>query len=781
MICAVIQILAFIGVVVTAWPIYGFQQWVAHTPMRNVQAMVPAGDMVWAATSGGVFSYHTVSGEIGRYDVTDGLYDVQPQVISYDAGRNVVWMGYVDGVLDALDVASGSITTFFDIHRSTRFPSPEILRLAVLGDSLLAATSFGLVVFDLDRREVRDTYSQFGTLAAGSAVRDLMIAALPDDSRGLWLALEGGLAFAALSTVNLQDPDSWTVEQTVRPSRSLEAIDMFGRIVYVGTDRGLGRRTSAGTYEIVDGLPARPITDLAVLSDRLLAIDAFKLYAVREGGTTVVLADGYLGLQSVVAEADGMAWVADSERGINQYVVRDGTQRAELRMGDIFPGGPFDSPFGDLAVDAAGGIWATAVESVEEGGFYHMAADGTWTNFSSRFNEELGDHGNFLQVHVDPSGNSWVASRGSGLAVVRSDGELEVYDQDNSSLLPAAGTSGFVIVGGVGSNQDGGVWVTNTTASRPLHFRTRDGEWTSLPAPDCSGTPPTTAFGDLLVDSSGLLWILVQDIGNLRLTRGIVVLDTNDTPGDPTDDICQFIGREGALGRGLPSVRIHSVAEDRVGRIWVTTDEGPAFFVAGAGAASDPSLEASWPIWSSRQEASYVLHDLPVVGITTDPSNRLWMATREGAYLVEETNNFDLVHRFTTRSSPILSNVVNTIAVDGASGRVFISTDRGLVTYDGDAIDPVENVQRLFIYPNPVVIAGDADPDIYIEGLIKETDIRIMSVSGELVGQIAGSGGRARWNARDEDGRLVPSGTYIVAAVGRNGEGTAFGKVAIIR
>ena len=38
-----------------------------------------------------------------------------------------------------------------------------------------------------------------------------------------------------------------------------------------------------------------------------------------------------------------------------------------------------------------------------------------------------------------------------------------------------------------------------------------------------------------------------------------------------------------------------------------------------------------------------------------------------------------------------------------------------------------------------------------------------------------------RWDGKDENGRLVSSGVYLIIAVGDNDEGTAYGKVAVIR
>ena len=42
-------------------------------------------------------------------------------------------------------------------------------------------------------------------------------------------------------------------------------------------------------------------------------------------------------------------------------------------------------------------------------------------------------------------------------------------------------------------------------------------------------------------------------------------------------------------------------------------------------------------------------------------------------------------------------------------------------------------------------------------------------------------GGSVVWDGRDQSGRLVPSGMYLVVAVGQDGEGAAYGKVAVIR
>ena len=118
--------------------------------------------------------------------------------------------------------------------------------------------------------------------------------------------------------------------------------------------------------------------------------------------------------------------------------------------------------------------------------------------------------------------------------------------------------------------------------------------------------------------------------------------------------------------------------------------------------------------------------------------------------------------------------------MDASSGEVFFSTDQGLISYTGTAVQAASSKQDLHIYPNPLAIQNTPDPRVTIEGLLEETEIRIVTAAGQFVNRIDARGGRAVWDARDANGRLVPSGMYLVIAVDQNGAGSAIGKAAII-
>ena len=195
-------------------------RWQAYPAYTNVNAIASGFGRVWAGTQGGVFSFDPASGEIERLTATDGLRGGAIQALAIDERRTALWIGYADGGLDRLTVEDGTVRSVLDIARNTQYPSRGVRRLRVQGDSLLAATDFGVVVYDLARSEVRNTYARLGTVPPATPVNDLLFAPLPDGRRGLWLATDAGVVAAAAADPALQSPAAWTTDPGF-PNRSL--------------------------------------------------------------------------------------------------------------------------------------------------------------------------------------------------------------------------------------------------------------------------------------------------------------------------------------------------------------------------------------------------------------------------------------------------------------------------------------------------------------------------------------------------------------------------------
>ena len=77
---------------------------------------------------------------------------------------------------------------------------------------------------------------------------------------------------------------------------------------------------------------------------------------------------------------------------------------------------------------------------------------------------------------------------------------------------------------------------------------------------------------------------------------------------------------------------------------------------------------------------------------------------------------------------------------------------------------------------------NDKSKLLVIDGLIKDCDIKILSITGNLVTEFSSPGGRtAYWDGTDQHGNVVNSGVYIIVAFDQEGNSVTTGKVAVLR
>ncbi len=755
--------------------------WQAHTSFRSVQAISSDGASVWAATTGGVFSFEASTGVVTRYSVVEGLFSVETNTIAVDPARGVVWIGYGDGVLDRLDPSTGVVTTFRDIQRASQFSSRGINRIAVRGDSLLVSTDFGVVIFDPVRTEVRDAYTRLGGFSAAIAVNDVAVAPGDDGEARLWAATAEGVASAPLSAANLQDPAAWSTETAgfITQQDDAVAVEWFDGQLYVGTTTDLFVRAPGGVYNR-KFVSSAGVSSLVATPSRLYGTERFSLFVVEPGGQAQVLQlPGFQDPVDVVPRAGGGLWIGDAAGGL---LVSDEPQQgggALTISQSIVPDGPSESQFSDLAFAPDGSLWAGG--SIEAGsGFHRLSPDGMWTTYSGGTQPSLVGTSRYTRIATDSRGNGWAGSEGGGVVQVDASGAVQVFGVANSSLEPAPGTTDFVIVGGLDADADANLWVTTRASAKPLHARMESGDWIGFDSYLGEGlTASSTAYGRILSDSFDQKWIIVRNENNFNVVRGLLVVDSGSSLTDPSDDRFRFFDEKGAAGLGLPDVGVTSVAEDRDGLMWVGTNSGLAYFINTGVVASDPSARAIWPQWADRGRGVFALFGLQVNDLAVDPANRLWVASDDGAWLIESVEGgYDLVSHFSADNSPLFSDKVLSVEVNPASGEVFFATEAGMLTFQGEAIAPAEKSGELFVYPNPV---RTGDTEIFIEGLVESAQVRIMTPGGSLVASFSTRGGRARWDGKDRNGSLVPSGVYLVIAVGDSGQGTSYGRVAVIR
>jgi hypothetical protein len=106
---------------------------------------------------------------------------------------------------------------------------------------------------------------------------------------------------------------------------------------------------------------------------------------------------------------------------------------------------------------------------------------------------------------------------------------------------------------------------------------------------------------------------------------------------------------------------------------------------------------------------------------------------------------------------------------------VFILTDKGLMSYQGDASEPDPEMDDIIIFPNPV--KSSYEGEITIRGLAANCDVKIADASGRLINETTSNGGIAVWNGKDMQNRRVKYGVYFVFIVEKTGKQKAVKKI----
>ena len=769
--------------------------WRAYPAFNEVTAVTSGLGRIWAGTPGGVFSYDPTSGEVERTTVVDGFTGGDLQALAVDERRGLVWAGYADGTLDRITVESGAVQSYLDLARNVQFASRGVRRLLVRGDSLYAATDFGVVVFDVARGEVRNTYARLGSLPPATPVNDILFAPLPAGTTGagtagIWLATESGIVRAAAADGALQSPTAWTAEAgfTAR-TRSLARFD--GTVYAGGGPAGAAdvyRRDAAGAYRRLLGI-GEEVRALVADGDRLLALTPFRVLAVAPGVPPNAPVTTYRptragALSGLAVGPDGRRWAGDAGLGLFALPDRpDDGANVPFDVDAVVPAGPFANEIVDLDVARDGTLWAVTarVEAAQSSAVNRLDADtDEWTALLTRDDPEGLGRSSLQSVTVGPDGVAYVGTNGDGLVVITPAGSVQRYDETNSSLRSADPTNNsFVSISGVAFERDRR-WIANREAPLPLHLFDKDGTFAGLPFP--SGTSGGQGRSTIAVDPAGQKWITVG-------VAGVIVWDTGADPASPADDRARQYRGVGEGQTGLPNGEVRDVVVDGAGVVWIGTARGLAtVFQPRSVFSSDPNLGApqvTLTPTNAAGERDFFLRDVFVNDLDVDPAGRVWVATTSGAYLVAPApppaTGYVVLRTLDAATSPLPTDVVNRIAVRPGDGRVFLATEGGLFSVGGDATAAVASSTALRASPSPFR-PDETSGGVVVSGLASaRSTVRVLTLTGERVYQADVGGGSFRWDGRDDrTGEVVSSGVYIVTAVDEDGT-SVVGKIAVIR
>ncbi len=745
--------------------------------------MVRGEDKVYAATTTGLFSIGVQDHEITRFTKVQGLSDVNISALGWNPALRALVIGYRNGNVDLL--RGSSVTNISDIARSTIVGDKSIYTMVAQGQQMMLGCGFGIVVLDLARREVKDTYI-IGPDASQLVVRGLVV---HNDS--IHAATESGLYSAWVNEPNLAAFVNWRKRTDVpRPNGPFTAIASFeGRLlVNYNNPAPNGSDTvyvHAGGWQRFNAVQGTRVARLHADGGRLSVtlggiVRQFNSDLQELGGWGDVNGTWLNATDAIARDPDGV-WACTGSMGL-----------VELPMAgprsSYYPNGPANNSVYRLSTAQGQVIAGTGGPSGNWGNLFlkygvHRFKEGVWSTIdmsndplmATGANTYGGAVNDVMAVVLDPDDpdHAHAGSWEEGVLELRGNQVTGVLNAGNSSLQRNATSDpavGMVQVGGLVYDGDGNLWISNALAPSPISVRTKSGSWRAFNPGSVLGG--NSLMADITVGDNGYKWI-VRPRGN-----GLLVFDDNGTIGEPGDDRYKAINTTEGSG-ALPSMDVYAAVADHDGEVWVGTGRGIAVFHSAYSVFDNSGGDAQQILIEQDGNYQYLLESEAVSAIAVDGADRKWLGTQNAGVFLVSANGTEQVHHFTMANSPLPSNNIVSIAIDGPTGEVFFGTDQGIVSFRGAATEGGQEADCAAVYPNPVHPTYTGP--VAISGLVRNSDVRITDVAGNVVYRTTSLGGQAIWPATDLSGQRVSTGVYLVFVNDPDGLSSCNTKVLVVR
>lgn len=754
----------------------GPRVWQDHLSLNSCISVTKLGSKIYGANSIGVVWFE--ESELSPQSLTkiNGLNDVSVKLLRANAYNKKLLVLYENCNIDVID-NNGNITNYADFKLKLLNGKKSINEAVFRKQYAYLACGFGIVVFDTEKLEVKDTY----IIGQGGSELEVYQVALNDSL--IFAATPKGLFWSNHLTKDLSNFNNWKLAPTLPIGAYCGVVSVGGTIVAAYSENkadpsitlkdslfrlksAVWDRMDTGKFTIYKLLMTND-TLYSCVDDNGLKVVNVKTnlslnYITSFNGASIKVADAYFGRD----HASNLAyWVADRYNGLYQTysywpyytqdpVRRGGINQAFINSIDIYNGKVGVSP--SRPDDGGGSIYT------DEG--VNVLDKGEWTYVKDKDPNRAGDDRvlditGVLFDRQDPT-RMWVTSWFSGLMEYKNNKLVNIYNAANTPMIKEVNPFNPRCISPT-MDSDGNLWFATSDVSSYINVRKKNGTFQSYDF----GVGRFTR--KLLVDKNNFVWALHEREG------GITVLKHNNF-GQPASKLLTKDVNNG----NIQSNSVYSIAEDKDGKIWIGTSAGVAVFYNPSSIFNSSSFDAQ-PIKIVQDgNVELLLSKEVVTAIAVDGANNKWMGTQSGGVYCFSPDGLQQIYHFTKDNSPLYSNFIMDINYDETTGDLYFGTDIGLQSYRSPILEGVEQYNGVVAYPNPV--RPGYLGTVFVRGLIDNSIVKIADESGNVVWETKSHGGQVEWGLTSFSGNRVTPGVYLVYTTSTDAEQKAVTKILVI-
>jgi ligand-binding sensor domain-containing protein len=717
-----------------------FNQFVNYAAVMQVNDFAIDGNVIWVATTGGLYRYNCTNGTGTLYTDPALFPDLNLTCLCFDA-NHTLWIGTGDGHLYERSPQGGQ-----EVYTAYVTAGWQLNRLLAYGRWVIAGAAQGVSVFDTASHLAVNNAASFGPGMPGPQVfsmtvyRDTLILGC---IRGVAKLALGG---ERLQTANFYDPSIWTIDSSL----SFEV-----NAIIVGST---GYQAEPGPSAMLGGhlVGCMRNEDTAILAAQgLLAKDGTTVMTLPSMATTIT-ADTVNGRHRFLI---GTRY--------NYFYFYDGNDTVNCPIA-----GPTFSNITKVYVDREGLVWACpSKQSAFRGNPWwegiSVLRNNRWQVYSPyRYPSMLifgGTTGGFNGAVEDNAFRMWFGSRG---------GQVKRYDRATDSWLqynpgaqalslgkfhPGNGWTGneWGICDGTVRDSVGFLWFTSwdNLYGSVLCYDSRYEPDTTQSAPSLShyrylyGTPPyDTVASDTLYYSTDYSVACVDAANELFVGEGALAgsgkyLVLSYAKNPLTD---QIVVR--ASGTGFGVFTDAAAAGDSLTYIGTTT----GFYTYSAGDTVLRKGLRPGPFIDSTFTG--------IQALALQDDHHLWIGTVDSGIV-----QYDLGSgaRITIgMQQGLLSNNVQTLAFDRKNGYLWVGTDKGLSRFSLGYTLAATVASSPVVYPNP--FSKHRHQSVVFAQLPPASKVCIYTLAGTLVAvaPVVSQGGTGTECAWTPPSGIVP-GIYL--------------------
>ena len=743
------------------------QLWKGYFSYNEVRDLAESPNRLFAACETAIFSKNRTTNDIKTLNTVDGLSGQTISTVYHSTQYNRTFIGHENGLLVMVNEATDAIQLLVGIRDQTGGIPPnkkKINHIYEHEDKLYLSCDFGLVEFELSNMTFGDT---FYISPIGGQTEILEITVLNNEIYAV--TLNFGVKKASLANPNLIDFSVWEVFNS---DFWTKIVTFNNQLVLINANNRVFRFNGSAALEILNlgqvGL------DLRSRETNLIVTTAARVFVLNESFAQLLSIQN-----STIPDIDSNFSCATSI-GSTIYIgtLNNGVIETSLQNPTSFeallPQGPSRNNIFSLTVTPKQTLWATYGDYTQFNNPYPLDEFGiskftenTWLNIPY---EELLNAKSIVRITVNPTNENeiYASSYFSGLLKLEEDVATVLYTTTNSSLesLVDPGNPSYgpdIRVEQSAYDRNGNLWMSNGLIANMFKVRRANGQWQSYSASNViSGF---TSNNRMVVDKNNTKWLATLD-------EGLLAFNENNN-----NKLLKIA--DGSNEGNLPSSSVQALAIDNRNQLWIGTRKGLRVLSSVDRFINQDEITTSSIIINDEGLAQELLFNQFITDIAVDGSNQKWIGTADSGVFLFSSNGQETIYHFTITNSPLPSNVINDIEINGVTGEVFIATAKGMISFKGTATSSSDSLADAFVYPNPV--RPGFEGTVKISGLISKANVKITDIEGNLVHEEISEGGTIEWDTWAFGKYRVASGVYMIFISSDDALDTTVKKVMIIR